>query len=42
MIFHLLKTGEFVSDDVDPQAEQALKNLGAVLEAAGTSFDKGG
>lgn len=31
-------TGEFVSDDVSEQTEQVLKNLGAVLAAAGTSF----
>ncbi|XP_064383486.1 2-iminobutanoate/2-iminopropanoate deaminase-like [Halichondria panicea] len=34
------KTGVFVSDNVDDQARQSLINLGAVLEAAGTSFDK--
>jgi 2-iminobutanoate/2-iminopropanoate deaminase len=33
-------TGEFVSDDVADQTEQVLKNLGAVLEAAGSSFDQ--
>jgi 2-iminobutanoate/2-iminopropanoate deaminase len=33
-------TGEFVSDDVAEQTEQVLKNLGAVLEAAGSSFDQ--
>lgn len=31
-------TGEFVSDDVVEQTEQVLKNLSAVLEAAGTSL----
>ena len=31
-------TGEFVSDDVTEQTEQVLKNLTAVLEAAGTSL----
>ena len=31
-------TGEFVSDDVAEQTEQVLKNLDAVLEAAGTSL----
>ena len=30
-----------MSDKTDEQATQALKNLGAVLEAAGSSFDKG-
>jgi len=33
------KTGEFVSSYVDEQTEQVLKNLSAVLEAAGTSLD---
>lgn len=31
-------TGEFVSHDVTEQTEQVLKNLIAVLEAAGTSL----
>lgn len=31
-------TGEFVSNDVAEQTEQVLKNLSAVLEAAGTSL----
>lgn len=31
-------TGEFVSNDVTEQTEQVLKNLVAVLEAAGTSL----
>ena len=31
-------TGEFVSNDVVEQTEQVLKNLSAVLEAAGTSL----
>ena len=33
-------TGEFVSDDVAEQTRQVLKNLTAVLEAAGTSLNK--
>ena len=33
------KTGEFVSDDVAEQTEQVLRNLSAVLEAAGTSLN---
>lgn len=33
-------TGEFVSQDVVEQTEQVLKNLSAVLEAAGSSLDK--
>jgi 2-iminobutanoate/2-iminopropanoate deaminase len=33
-------TSEFVSDDVAEQTEQVLKNLSAVLEAAGTSLNK--
>jgi 2-iminobutanoate/2-iminopropanoate deaminase len=32
------KTGEFVSNDVAEQTEQVLKNLSAVLEAAGSSL----
>lgn len=31
-------TGSFVSDDVSEQTEQVLKNLKAVLEAAGSSL----
>ena len=31
-------TGEFVAGDVAAQAEQSLRNLGAVLEAAGLTF----
>jgi 2-iminobutanoate/2-iminopropanoate deaminase len=34
-----IATGEFVSDDVAQQTEQVLKNLSAVLEAAGTSLN---
>ena len=33
-------TGQFVSDDVTEQTEQVLKNLSAVLEAAGSGLDK--
>lgn len=33
------KTGEFISDDVAEQTEQVLKNLGAVLAAAGTDLN---
>lgn len=32
-------TGEFVSNDVGEQAHQVLKNLTAVLEAAGSSLN---
>ncbi len=32
-------TGNFVSDEITSQTEQVLKNLTAVLEAAGTSLD---
>ena len=32
-------TGEFVAGDVAAQAEQSLRNLGAVLEAAGRTFN---
>lgn len=33
-------TGEFVGDGVEKQAEQVMKNLKAVLEEAGSGFDK--
>ena len=34
------KTGELVTGDVKAQAHQVLQNVGALLEAAGTGFDK--
>ncbi|MEM9799673.1 MAG: RidA family protein [Planctomycetota bacterium] len=34
------KTMEIVTGDVADQAEQVMKNLGAVLEAAGSGFDR--
>jgi 2-iminobutanoate/2-iminopropanoate deaminase len=34
------ETGEVVGADVQEQAEQVIKNLKAVLEAAGSSLDK--
>jgi len=33
-------TGEFASDDVGGQAAQALANLGAILDAAGSGLDR--
>lgn len=33
-------TGELAGDTIEAQAEQVMKNLGAVLEEAGTSFEK--
>ena len=33
------ENGELEGNDINSQAEQAMKNLGAVLEKAGTSFD---
>lgn len=33
------ENGELQGDDITSQAEQVMKNLGAVLEKAGTSFD---
>ncbi|MGI5958340.1 MAG: RidA family protein [Massiliimalia sp.] len=33
-------TGNLVEGDISVQAEQVMKNLGAVLEASGTSFEK--
>ncbi|KAI6660400.1 hypothetical protein LOD99_13986 [Oopsacas minuta] len=34
------KTGEFSGEDVESQAKQCMVNLGSVLEAGGSSFDK--
>ena len=34
------KTGEIVAGDVTAQADRVMKNLGAVLHAAGADFDK--
>jgi enamine deaminase RidA (YjgF/YER057c/UK114 family) len=34
------QTKEFAAEDVEGQAEQVMLNLGAVLEAAGSSFSK--
>ena len=33
-------SGELVGSNITEQAEQVMKNLAAVLEAAGSSFDK--
>ena len=33
-------TGDVPGDDITSQAEQSCKNVGAILEAAGTSFEK--
>lgn len=33
-------TGEIVGTTIEEQAEQALKNLGALLAAAGSGYDK--
>ena len=33
------QSGEMVGDDIKTQTEQVMKNLSAVLEAAGASFD---
>ena len=33
-------TMEIVGDEIVAQAQQVMKNLGAILEASGTSFDK--
>ena len=32
-------TGEIAGDTIEAQAEQSCKNVGAILEAAGVSFD---
>lgn len=34
------ETGEMVSGDIRQETEQVMKNLGAVLAAAGTGFDR--
>jgi 2-iminobutanoate/2-iminopropanoate deaminase len=34
------KDGKLAGDDIESQARQAMENLGRVLEAAGTSWDK--
>ncbi len=34
------ETGDVEAETIEGQAEQVCKNLGAVLEEAGTSFDK--
>lgn len=34
------ETGNVEAEDIKGQAEQSCENLGAILEAAGTSFDK--
>ena len=34
------ESGELVGENIAEQTEQIMKNLSAVLEAAGTSFDK--
>ncbi|AWR87910.1 RidA family protein [Meiothermus taiwanensis] len=36
----LTPSGELVAGDVEAQTHQVMKNLGAVLEAAGSSFEK--
>jgi 2-iminobutanoate/2-iminopropanoate deaminase len=33
-------TGEIIEGGIEQQAEQVMKNLGEVLKAAGSSFDK--
>jgi 2-iminobutanoate/2-iminopropanoate deaminase len=33
-------TGEFAGDDVASQADQALRNLSAILDAAGSGMDR--
>lgn len=33
-------TGEVVGTDITAQAEQSIKNVGEILKAAGTSYDK--
>lgn len=33
------QTGDVVGDDIVTQSEQSIKNVGAILEAAGTNFE---
>ena len=33
-------TGEIVGEDISAQTEQVMKNLGAILEAVGSSYEK--
>ena len=33
-------SGEIVGEDITAQTEQVMKNLGAILEAAGSSYEK--
>lgn len=35
------ETGKFSGDGIKEQTEQSLKNIGAILEAAGSSYDNG-
>ena len=35
-----MQTKDLVGDGIEEQTEQVMKNIGAILEAAGTSFDK--
>lgn len=34
------KTGQVIEDDITPQTELVMKNIQAILEAAGSSFDR--
>lgn len=34
------KTGAIVGTEINEQTEQVMKNIGAILEAGGTSFEK--
>ena len=34
------ETGEIAGDTIEAQAEQIMKNIGCLLEAAGASYDK--
>jgi 2-iminobutanoate/2-iminopropanoate deaminase len=39
-VYICVQTKEFAAPDVAGQTEQVMKNLGAILTAAGTSYDK--
>lgn len=39
-VLALLQTKDLIGDDIEMQTDQALKNLGAILEAAGSSYSQ--
>lgn len=37
---HTLQTKDLIGEGIEEQTEQALKNMGAILDAAGSSFSQ--